>query len=258
MPREDDPLLPQRQPKPTQSLLAYLEQDISPDRGDLILLLCYVITGLLDSCAVFAWGSFVSMQTGNSIYLGLGLTQADPSHRWVKSGLSIASFCAGSFFFGAFYRYCGRFTRRRWILCASFLLQMLLVAMAALIVTLDHRHHPNSGPENWRVLVPLCLVAFQSSGQAVTSRVLEWQELPSVVLTVVYCELFSNPIGVNLEQGRRGAAVLCLGLGTLLGGVWVKSTSTIGLAGALWTAVALKGVTSSAWLVWPASVKGTG
>jgi hypothetical protein len=31
-----------------------------------VLLFCYIITGLLDSSAVFIWGSFVSMQTGES------------------------------------------------------------------------------------------------------------------------------------------------------------------------------------------------
>jgi hypothetical protein len=31
-----------------------------------VLLFGYIITGLLDSSAVFIWGSFVSMQTGQS------------------------------------------------------------------------------------------------------------------------------------------------------------------------------------------------
>lgn len=247
MPREDEPLLPRAQPKPTPRLLTYLKQEVSPRRGDLVLLLCYVITGLLDSSAFFIWGSFVSMQTGNTVYLGLGLAQADPDRRWVKSGLSIASFCVGSYFFGAFYQFCGPSARRRWALCASFLFQALLVGIAAVIVTL-HRHHHHS-TEEWRVLVPLCLVAFQSSGQAVTSRILECRGLTSVVLTSVYCDLFSNPIGLNIEQRRRAAAILCLGLGTMLGGLWAKSPT--GLSGALWTAVALKGGIGGAWMVWP-------
>lgn len=247
MPREDEPLLPRAQPKSTPRLLTYLKQEVSFCRGDLVLLLCYVITGLLDSSAFFIWGSFVSMQTGNTVYLGLGLAQADPDRRWVKSGLSIASFCVGSCFFGAFYKFCGPSARRRWALCASFLFQALLVGIAAVIVTL-HRHHHHSA-EEWRVLVPLCLVAFQSSGQAVTSRVLECRGLTSVVLTSVYCDLFSNPIGFNSEQRRRVAAILCLGLGTMLGGLWAKSPT--GLSGALWTAVALKGGIGGAWMAWP-------
>lgn len=37
---------------------------VSKNWADAVLLFCYVITGLLDSSAVFIWGSFVSMQTG--------------------------------------------------------------------------------------------------------------------------------------------------------------------------------------------------
>jgi hypothetical protein len=38
--------------------------NVTRDKADVILLLCYIITGLLDSAAISTWGSFVSMQTG--------------------------------------------------------------------------------------------------------------------------------------------------------------------------------------------------
>jgi hypothetical protein len=38
--------------------------DVRRDKADVVLLLCYIITGLLDSAAISTWGSFVSMQTG--------------------------------------------------------------------------------------------------------------------------------------------------------------------------------------------------
>lgn len=38
--------------------------NVSTAWGDLALLSSYIITGLVDSCAVFIWGSFLSMQTG--------------------------------------------------------------------------------------------------------------------------------------------------------------------------------------------------
>lgn len=41
-----------------------LVDDISRGRVELVLLFCYIITGLLDSAAISFWGSFVSMQTG--------------------------------------------------------------------------------------------------------------------------------------------------------------------------------------------------
>lgn len=38
--------------------------DVRRDWADLVLLACYIITGLLDSASISTWGSFVSMQTG--------------------------------------------------------------------------------------------------------------------------------------------------------------------------------------------------
>lgn len=45
-------------------LKKHFNANVSKNWADLVLLFCYVITGLLDSSAVFIWGSFVSMQTG--------------------------------------------------------------------------------------------------------------------------------------------------------------------------------------------------
>lgn len=39
--------------------------DVNRDRADVVLLMCYIITGLLDSASISTWGSFVSMQTGS-------------------------------------------------------------------------------------------------------------------------------------------------------------------------------------------------
>ncbi|KAB8077964.1 hypothetical protein BDV29DRAFT_167422 [Aspergillus leporis] len=245
----DDATAPTRKSR-CHRLVNHLTTDINPSHGDLVLLFCYVITGLLDSSAVFVWGSFVSMQTGNTVYLGLGLMGVDESTRWIKALTSIASFCVGSFCFSAFHR---RFSpRRRWVLCASFLIQTLCVATAATIVTLYQTSRDS--PLTWKVIVPLMLVAFQSSGQAVTSRALELKGLTSVVLTSVYCDLFSSleisPIAMlhGVDDRRRGGAVVCLLLGTMLGGLWAKSLT--GLMGAFWTAVLCKAFIAAAWLVW--------
>ena len=45
-------------------LKKHLTANVSKNWADAVLLWCYIITGLLDSSAVFIWGSFVSMQTG--------------------------------------------------------------------------------------------------------------------------------------------------------------------------------------------------
>ena len=47
-----------------QQLKRHMNADVTKNWADLVLLYCYIVTGLLDSSAVFIWGSFVSMQTG--------------------------------------------------------------------------------------------------------------------------------------------------------------------------------------------------
>lgn len=233
----------------------YLNADVDRNRADLVLLFTYITTGLLDSTATAVWGSFVSMQTGNTVYVGLGLANPSGSTRWIKSGTSILAFCLGSFLFARFHRAFS--ARRRWVLISAVFIQFLCILAAALIVTFVSGSPPGSGDDRiyWHVLLPLGLVAFQSSGQAVISRALQYGSLTSVVLTSIYCDLFSDAqlfagISQNAERNRRAAAPLLLLLGAVLGGVWSKTD--IGIIGALWTAAVLKLVVIVTWVFWPA------
>jgi hypothetical protein len=63
---EESPLLgrPAGKHSASAKVRSHLIADVSKDWADLVLLFGYIITGLLDSSAVFIWGSFVSMQTG--------------------------------------------------------------------------------------------------------------------------------------------------------------------------------------------------
>lgn len=216
--------------------------------ADLLLLLSYVITGLLDSSAVYIWGSFVSMQTGNTVYLGLGLIEPTKGTRWIRSLISIGFFCFGSFCFSRFHRFFS--PKRRWVLLASFTAQFLLIVTAAVVVMIDCGE---GGDLRWEILVPLALVGFQSSGQAVTSRALQYNSLTSVVLTSIYCDLFSDPLimaglSQNAERNRRAAAPILLLTGAIFGGLWAHSS--VGLAGALWTAASLKVLIIVAFFLW--------
>jgi hypothetical protein len=58
----------------SSQLRKHMAADVSKNWADLVLLFCYVITGLLDSSAVFIWGSFVSMQTGESTVVSFPLS----------------------------------------------------------------------------------------------------------------------------------------------------------------------------------------
>jgi hypothetical protein len=113
-------------------------------------------------------------------------------------------------------------------------------------------------PFNIYIGLPIALIAFQAAGQAVTSRVLQFNGLTSVVLTSIYCDLFSDPsllVGfqANPERNRRAAAPILLLFGAVMGGLWAHSS--VGLAGALWTAVALKTLVVAAWMLWAAEEK---
>ncbi|RGP74886.1 hypothetical protein FLONG3_5998 [Fusarium longipes] len=229
-----------------------LQHDISCSWADVVLLVCYFVTGLLDSSSIQVWGTFVSMQTGNTVYVGLGLASfmtSTPGARLYKSALSIASFCLGSFLFARFHRLFS--PRRRWVLCASFTLQALLTSAAALIVTF---RPPSQNQDSlaWNVLLPIVLMAFQSCGQAVASRALKQNALLSLVLTSVYCDLFSdrNLLALdNVSRNQRVAAPLLLLFGVFVGGLFAQSS--VGITGALWIAAGLKLCMVVAWFVWP-------
>jgi uncharacterized membrane protein YoaK (UPF0700 family) len=252
---ETSPLLSKYPKTIRHQLHNHLTEPVSKAWADLILLACYFITGLLDSSAIFIWGSFVSMQTGNTVYLGLSLVEPAPSDRRTRSLISIGSFCLGSFCFAAFHRNLG--ARKRWVVVTSFATQMCFIIAAAIMVTLGSTEGPGT---HWHVVVPLALLAFQSSGQAVASRVLQYNGLPSVVLTSTYCDLFSDPklftVGLteNPERNRRAVAPILLLAGACSGGLFAKSP--IGLAGALWTAVGLKACIVCAWMVWKGDEEG--
>lgn len=143
------------------------------------------------------------------------------------------------------------------MLCVSFAAQMLLTVAAATIVTLNPRD-ADSDPESvdWTVLLPLALVGFQSCGQAVTSRALRYNALTSVVLTSIYCDLFSDGdlFAVrNVERNRRAAAPLLLLAGAVGGGLFAHSS--VGIMGALWLAAFIKLLMVVMWFFWPAEAE---
>ncbi|KAI7504935.1 hypothetical protein KC347_g8173 [Hortaea werneckii] len=230
----------------------HFDVNLNKKWGDLALLLCYIITGLLDSSSVQVWGSFVSMQTGNTVYLGLGIIAPTESTRWIRSGISIGCFCLGSMMFGHFHRYFGG--RKRWIMVTSYGFQVLCMVGAALMVSLGPQTGSGGAVSVW-IGLPLALIAFQSGGQAYTSRVLQYGGLTSVVLTSIYCDLFSDAklfagLAENVERNRRTAAPILLLIGAMIGGVWAHSS--VGLAGSLWSAVGLKFLITLGWAFWPA------
>ncbi|KAI1265730.1 hypothetical protein F5Y18DRAFT_385601 [Xylariaceae sp. FL1019] len=246
---EEQPLLG-RSGSRKRSLRDYLVVDVCRDWADLVLLLCYIVTGMLDSASISTWGSFVSMQTGNTVYFGLGIAAPHESTRWIKSGTSLGFFCIGSVFFSYFHRTFS--PKRRWVLCASFMIQTSFIIAAAAILSFGPISENPKEAIGWPELLPIALIAFQSCGQAVISRALKYNALTSVVLTSIYCDLFSDAslLAVhNVERNRRVAAPVLLFLGAVLGGVLARSS--VGTAGVLWITAALKLSVIVAWFFWP-------
>ncbi|KAI0454781.1 hypothetical protein F5B21DRAFT_474225 [Xylaria acuta] len=247
---EEQPLLSGEGRSPKSRWRKSMTADVHRDWADLILLACYIVTGLLDSASISTWGSFVSMQTGNTVYFGLGIAAPRESTRWIKSGTSLAFFCIGSVFFSFFHRYFS--PKRRWVLCASFAVQTALIVIAAAILTFGPKSADPKEAIGWPELVPIALVAFQSCGQAVVSRALKYNALTSVVLTSIYCDLFSdaNLLAThNAERNRRVAAPVLLLIGAIIGGTLAHSW--VGCGGALWVAAAMKLAVVVAWFFWP-------
>jgi len=50
--------------------LEYLLRPTTMHRGDVVLFICYFITGLLDSAVFLSWGIWVAMQTGPYFFIG--------------------------------------------------------------------------------------------------------------------------------------------------------------------------------------------
>ncbi|KAH6962235.1 hypothetical protein BKA56DRAFT_736990 [Ilyonectria sp. MPI-CAGE-AT-0026] len=245
--------------------------DVDTRWGDLLLLVCFLVAGLVDSAAFNMYGCFVSMQTGNTIFVGLGVSGQPenlPGKAWSRCLLAIVCFAIGALFFSSFHRHFG--PQKRWVLAASFLLQALITGIVAILATTGAVHNTPTGRTTihrdgliietvedafpWSDYAPITLLAFQSAGQIVASRVLKYNSMPTVVLTSLYCDLMSDaklftaPLAENADRSRRSVGAVLLLAGAIGGGFLSKSW--VGFAGALWIATFLKTCIAVAWCMW--------
>lgn len=233
----------------------HLAQDVDAAWADLILLVLCFLSGIVDSAVFNVWSCFVSMQTGNTVYVGLGVSNQPLSqpYRWVKSGTAILFFCIGNFVFSRICRWVGPL--KRGTMCTSLLIQASFCIAAAImeVTGLVPRGAGNLLPKQCIVLLPLALLSFQSAGQIVMSRFLAYSELPTVVLTSTYCDLFMDPLLLtsptgNAKRNRRALSALALVIGATIGGFLTVDGD---IAMALWITAAVKIVLAGVWLVWP-------
>ncbi|KAL4930890.1 YoaK family protein [Aspergillus undulatus] len=245
--------------KPTKTTTSRWTQSVSAKYTDLICLVCCFITGLCDSAAYNAWSCFLAMQTGNTIFLGLGASD-QPTGKpwgWLKSLVSIVSFFIGALLFSLYGRNLG--PKKRMTLFTSFLFQAILVIIAVALLEGDLIPHDIAetssltGGRLFLELIPIALLAFQSAGSMTAARGLGYNEIPTVVLTSVYFDVASDPklvrdVAGNVKRNRRVGSVVLLLVGAIVGG-WL-SRSSGGMESALWLSAGLKGVIALGWLVW--------
>lgn len=102
-------------------------------------------------------------------------------------------------------------------------------------------------------VLPISLLAFQAAGQIVASRVLAYDEIPTVVLTTLLCDLlidpklYDRPWKVNPKRNRRIAAFLALFLGAMTAGGLSKVAE---MTASLWLAMGLKSGIMASFFVW--------
>jgi len=202
---------------------------------------------------------------GNTIFLGLGVSDLPvqtPKHTWVKSLVAISSFCLGSIFFSRYHRYLGGL--KRWVIMSSFAIQTAFMIITSTLVSSGiaapgsqdniPKKSGDRGHFQWVELCPIALLAFQSAGQIVASRVLKYNAMPTLVLTSLYCDLMSDPnlftagLFDDPDRNRRAVSATTLFVGALVGGALSKSS--VGYPVALWIATGLKGCMVVAWLLW--------
>lgn len=199
------------------------------------------------------------MQTGNTIFLALGASdQNNQPYDWARSLCSIGCFATGAFFFSRLHRHLSPQPTQRGILTVSFFIQAACVCVAAALVqggVVSSQRRSSDGGTDWTEMAPIAFLSFQAAGQIVASRVLGVNELPTVVITSLLCDLMSDPklmsrpvISGNRKRNNRiGGFVLTL-VGSIIGGWMLKGTGTV--QPVLWLVFGIKFVISLGWIIW--------
>ncbi|TVY26299.1 hypothetical protein LHYA1_G005817 [Lachnellula hyalina] len=232
-------------------LRSYFSIEVTTNHADLLLLLCCLVTGFVDSTF---YNGRVFWNKGNTIFVALGASgQNTRPYGWARSLSSIGFFIIGSLFFSRFNRTFG--ARRRGTIVSSFLLQSICILIASGLIEGGAIDGTVSRTPivHWNQLAPIALLSFQSAGQIVSSRALDVGEIPTVVITSLLCDLFSDPLLFdshikNPKRNRRAAAFILTLVGAIVGGWVYKATG--GVQTMLWVAAAVKFLLALSWIFW--------
>jgi hypothetical protein len=192
-------------------------------------------------------------KSGNTVFLALGASgqPAYPAYLWAKSLIALTVFLLSNIIFIHLHRYLG--SRRRSTLILSFAIQTSALLATAILIQLGvvtPKPEDPRAPIEWMQVLPISLLAFQAGGQICASRILALDEIPTVVVTTLLCDLLVDPkltAKSNPRRNRRAGAFLALFLGAMTAGGLSKTT---GMASSIWLAMGLKMVITLAWVVW--------
>lgn len=172
-------------------------------------------------------------------------------------------------------------SRRRAVFAISFLLQTLLIIVAAALITTNVVSNQSFQPgvfssgnaletdtdANYHDLIPVALLAFHAAGPVCLSRNLNVIELPTIVISTLFHDFSADLLGTrqswkqanqdlwtfltktNLRQEKRLFGILAFFFGAFVGGEMYRSPAR--MAGAIWLAAGLKGGVFLALLLWP-------
>ncbi|KAJ5746751.1 hypothetical protein N7520_011933 [Penicillium odoratum] len=226
-------------------LSRFLKQEIVSRHADLLLFACCLTSGLVDS----------TIYNGNTIFVGLGASnQNSRPYGWARSLTSIGCFVMGAFFFARLNQWIG--AHRRGSLMLSFFIQASLLVITATLVSVgvvssNMVSNQVQTTIQWDSEIPIALLSFQSAGQIVASRALGYNEIPTVVITSLLCDLMSDPklfFLRNEKRDRRIVAFILTMVGAIVGGWVTKATAQI--SPVLWLAAGIKFSVALCWGFW--------
>ncbi|KAJ5162318.1 hypothetical protein N7492_007710 [Penicillium capsulatum] len=196
-------------------LREYLFEDI---REDLLLecelLLLSFATGIQDAAAWPDYLCFASNQTGNTLFLAIGVAGlTHDAYSFPNIGISLSLFVAGGFVMGQLGNLVG--VRRRWWLLVSNWIQTCLVFCAlAIQYTWPIRRDGRAA------MGVIGLLAFSSGAQVAMSRSLKITEITTAMATAAFIDLVVDPrLGKlrNRLRNRRAMFLVMLTAGCFAG-----------------------------------------
>lgn len=139
----------------------------------------------------------------------------------------------------------------------NFVVQAVCVLVAATMSQVGYiPTSPDSSANSLRELIGIGFLSFQAGAQIVATRVLNYAEVPTNVLTSAYCD-FAVDANVfaarNPKRDRRVCGIVLLLVGGIAGG-WIGRTNE-GAAAVIWMALILKVCIAITFMAWPRSVE---